>query len=216
MLELMAVDSGRVRNLAIEVLKYVATTAGGIIITAVIKGEPLAGLIRLRTLSHFLTTSTPLWIFLIALVVCVGLTTALVRAKVTPGPKLHVSWDRGQCLWHKGSVAGKPAMQIMGSALISSADTTETLIIREAYIKGTEPLMNLLGDLVIEPGQVYSSRICTFVGPVIIGDVEPLNARLILVDHKNRKFVTARTTFRPTPVPNLAAPATGTNATVVA
>jgi hypothetical protein len=195
-------DSERLKKFTVEVVKYVATTAGGIVVTALIKGEPLGGLTRFRTLLPFLQTAIPLWVLLITLAVCVALITRVVDVRHKPSAKLHISWDRSQCLWHKADSGGEPAMQIMGWALISSADTVETLIIREAYIKGCEPIMNLIGDLIIEPGQVYRRQICTFVQPVILDETKPLVARLILVDHKNRKFVTPRMTFRATPAPN--------------
>lgn len=118
-----------------------------------------------------------------------------------PEPKIHVVWDPNQTFWHRGAIGQEPAMQIGGWALISSSDTTETLILRNGHIEGTTP-RGMLPDIVIEPGIAKDDMIMMFVTPVIEHDeTKPVTAKVVLEDQKNRKYVLPPHAFRGTPRP---------------
>lgn len=166
---------------------FVGTIIVTVIVTALIKGESLAGLIRLKTLLPFLKTSVPLWLLLVVLVACVWMLPSVLREKRPKKPKLHVSWERISCLWALGKFGKVEMMQIQGDAIVSSSGTDEGIILREAFVKGTKPLMNLVDSIQIMPGEPLPCRIVTMVAPVIRKPDEGLEANLILRDHKGRE-----------------------------
>jgi hypothetical protein len=189
------VNSEKIKKLGLGFLKYVGTLVTGLVLTALIKGESLAGLTRLRTLLPFLKTSVPLWAFLLLLLFCVYMARPFINS-LRKRPVLHVSWERLVCLWALGRFGDKPMMQIQGHAIITSSGTDETIIIREAYVKGTEPLQSIIDDVVIPPGEPQTCRIATFVHPVIRKPDEGLETSLILRDHKGREYRTPKVLFK--------------------
>lgn len=200
--------SDKLKRTGVSIAKWAGSIIGPVILTALIKGEPLAGLTTIPKLARFLRTSVPLWLLLVAVLVIAWILPGFIQSKAKPGgPKLHVSWDRQQCFWHKGAVGLVPAMQIVGWAVVSSSDTDERIILREAYVKGTRPVISAL-DIVVEPGKAVKTQISTFVQPVILDENAPLRTRVIIRDHQNREYVTPENIFRATPTPQRFQPPT--------
>ena len=63
-------------------------------------------------------------------------------------------------------------------------------------MKGTKPLQNIVGDVIIPPGEPQTCRIVTFVHPVIREPDEGLETSLILRDHKGREYKTPKMLFK--------------------
>ena len=188
-------ENEKIKKWGLGFLKYVGTLLVGIIIPALIKGESLTGLARLKTLIPFLKTSVPLWLFLLLLMLCIYLATPFLKS-LGKRPMLHVSWERITCVWALGRFGDTPMMQIQGEAMVSSSGMTERIVIREAYVKGTKPLMNLVDAIQIAPGDPDHCRIITMVAPVIRKPFEALEAELILRDHKGREYKAQKAIFR--------------------
>ena len=189
-------NKDNLKKVGLEFVKYVGTVVVPIIVAALLKGESLTGLAKIKPFLHFLTTGIPLWLFLSLLILCVWMIPSVVRARRPSQPKLHVSWERIACIWALGKFGDTPMMQIQGQAVISSSNTDDRIILREGYVKGTKPLMNLADAIQVVSGQPLPCRIITFVAPVIRKPNEDLEAELILVDHKGRKYKTEKTTFK--------------------
>lgn len=190
------VDLEKAKKLGLGAAKYLGTTVGGIVIAALIKGESLAGLANVKPLLHFLTTGVPLSLFLALLITCVWMIPSVIKEKRPRRPKLHVSWERITCLWALGKFGETPMMQIQGEAVICSSGTDEKIIIREAFVKGTKPLMNLVDAIPVAPGDAHACRIITMVAPVIRKPTEALEAELILRDHKGREYKADKMIFK--------------------
>jgi predicted nucleotide-binding protein len=109
-------------------------------------------------------------------------------------PELHISWDRQQCVWGIGFHGTERVMQIIGWAVVSITGN-EPILLREAFIKGTEPVMSSM-SISIKPGEITRQQLSTFVRPVIVNEDEDLKTSLIIRDHKNREYVAPETTFR--------------------
>lgn len=108
--------------------------------------------------------------------------------------KIHVAWNKMQSFWGLGRVGNEPCIQIGGWAHISASDTNEEIIITDAYIEGTES--RVTPPVKIHPNFVGYKQLFTYVSPVIAKAGQPLKTKLILVDHKNRKYVLDEHTFR--------------------
>jgi hypothetical protein len=125
-----------------------------VILTALIKGEPLTGLARISVLNSSLADrSTALDIF-------ASLDGRRLDASGLPEESAQAHGSKTPCL--VGPSAMYLAQGRMGHdarnanprmALVSSSDTDETLILREAYIKRTKPIMNIM-DIVVKPGEI--------------------------------------------------------------
>jgi hypothetical protein len=109
-------------------------------------------------------------------------------------PQLHVAWDSSTTIWTVGSIGAEPAMQIMGWAYFSQSDASESIILNRAWIEGTEARIALL-DLRVPARGVARRSLMTFVTPVTGRQGEPLTVRLIIEDHKNRRYQLDEHTF---------------------
>lgn len=208
-------DTEKAKKWGLSFLKYVGALLAGIIVPALIKGEPLKGLTSMGSFLRFLGVHVgiPVWLILILLVLVVaGISylvslrqrvaqveweaakAAAVKSLESSKPVLHVSWERQQCVWGRGTIGTEPAMQLIGWAMVSTSGN-EPIILREAYIKGTEPVLNCM-DVLIKPGVVTRKLITTFVRPIIVKDDEDLRTAVILRDHQNREYITPEVTFR--------------------
>ena len=184
------------KKIGLGVGKYVGATAGGIILTALIKGEPLTGLAKLGGLAHLLNTGVPLWLLLILLLLCVWMAPTVYQALRKPRPKLYMSWNRVSSLWALGKYGETPTMQIHGDGLMTLTGTDEKVILEEAFIKGTKPIKNLVDPIPLIPDKPFPCRVITLLAPVTVKPDEDLVARLIFRDHKGRKYELSEWTFR--------------------
>jgi hypothetical protein len=137
---------------------------------------------------------------------------AEIAALTKPQPKLHGVWNPVQTLWHMGTKAGKPAMQIVGWINLSTSDTNEILYLLAAYIE--ERRADIFMDLKVEPQVLQDCQVVCFFEPPLETDPSvPFTATIVVEDHKNRKYELPRQTFRPTtpaapfPIPIPAKPA---------
>lgn len=103
------------------------------------------------------------------------------------GPKIHVAWNKALSIWGLGAVGTEPCMQIGGWAHISASGASEEILITDAYVEGTESRVMI--PVKVHPRFVRYIQLMTFVAPVIAKAGEPLKAKLVLVDHKNRRYV---------------------------
>lgn len=123
---------------------------------------------------------------------------AEIEALEKPQPKLHAVWNQAQTLWHMGSKAGKPAMQIAGWIKLSSSDTDEILYLLAAYVN--DHRADIFMDVKVEPGVLQDCQLVCFFEPPLETDPNvPFTATIAIEDHKNRKYELPRQTFRPTP-----------------
>lgn len=189
-------DWGKIReDLLKAVLIYVVTAILGAV-GAAIKAGQLGLLVSLRGTAHLLSTGVPLWLFLCFLTSNVFLVLILRRFGWLRKPVLHVVWQPGQTWWHQGSVAGNPAMQVVGRGIFSNADKEAFLILTKAYFKGTECVMGFLEPITLKPGVAIDGNIHVFLRPVIAKPGREFRGKLIFVDQFNRKHFTEETPFQ--------------------
>lgn len=174
--------------------------------------QPTRSIGNAERLKLVVFAAIPAWLvmLLVAIAVWVGMTAYLQRGRIRNLKKcvaewegnaskavvsqLHVAWTPNQTLWCVGSIAGEPAMQIIGWAHFSQSDATESIILSRAYLEGTEGRLSL--DIRVPARGVVNRQLQTFVIPVIGREGEPLTASLIIEDHKNRKYRLEPHTFR--------------------
>ncbi len=110
-------------ELAKKILVGLFTLASSVVITALIKGEPLTGLARLGTLWRLLKTpAVPVWVFATLLIfafVCVREWGKIAKEQRRT---LHIVWHVRDSLWHMGAVAGAPAMQFIVQATFTGRE----------------------------------------------------------------------------------------------
>jgi hypothetical protein len=191
------VNPGKWKNWGVEAIKYLGALIIPIVVTAIIKGESLAGVAQLGRLLPLLQTGVPLWILLVLLVVLVWMIPVVIGAKrKVDGPKLYVSWERMSCVWALGKYGETPIMQISGQAVITSSGTEETILLLDGFVKGTSPIMNLIDTISVPPGKPIACRVVTMVKPVIKKANEDLDVQLIFLDHKGREYKANKVVFK--------------------
>jgi hypothetical protein len=119
---------------------------------------------------------------------------AEIRALKDDSPKIHVAWNKAQSIWGLGQVGTEPCIQIGGWAHISVSNSNEDILITDAYVEGTESRGMI--PVKLHPKLVRYTQLMTFVAPVIAKAGQPFKAKLILVDHRNRKYALDEHTFR--------------------
>lgn len=173
------------------------------IITNLITGQPLTGLIRLsglyRTLMH---SSVPAWAFAAVLLValCSVYYTARPMRKRRPQGKLHFVPDAHNCGWARQSDT-QMDLRIGGTFTYEGIGN---LMLLKAFLKGTQPAMDMNAQALIPDGR---GRIATASQIHLLGGVpipaviqvylrlvvgtpgELVRRKLVFRDTYNRDFV---------------------------
>lgn len=153
-----------------------------LILTALIKGEELAGLSKAAALFHLLRVGVPLWLFLILLVVAALASAHWVRALLLRKETLQVAWQPERCIWGTGSAGTTPLMQVIASGYFSNVTPAHRLIITSVYLEGTKPLVGMYEPVEIEAATCSEKRINAYVEPIIGKKGKAYKGKLILVD----------------------------------
>lgn len=119
---------------------------------------------------------------------------AALQALQKNEPKIHVAWNKAQSIWGLGAFGTEPCMQIGGWAHLSASNASEEILITDAYVEGTES--RVMMPVRVHPKFVRYIQLMTFVAPVVAKAGEPFKTKLVLVDHKTRKYVLEEHTFR--------------------
>lgn len=182
-----------IKHEAVASLKYLGTTLGVLVVTAIVKGEPLTGLARFSGIVRLLQTSVPLWVLLILLLLAVPGWVCVIGHRTQR--ELHVVWEPENCGWGRGAIGAEPAMQIVAQGVFT-ATGPNALQITRAYFKGTRCRMGPVGSLIVPAHHTVHGDLMFFVQPVVGTQGSVFRGRLILVDQYNRHHKTEAIDFR--------------------
>lgn len=127
-----------------------------------------------------------------------GNETETVQAQID-SPKLHFLPEPELCFWGKGMHGTTPMMQMIvcGYFSIEHKRRDEGLVLLQAFIRGTRPMLSLYEPLRVEPGMVTQTRrLDFFVAPIIAKDGEDFVGKVIFVDQFKREHKTDEITFK--------------------
>ena len=115
-------------------------------------------------------------------------------------PKLYVHFNLGTLIWciaHQQQRQGPPLemMQVTFWAGFNHDDPKQTLVITDAYPKGTTPQLAMLDRFKIPPQTIVKEQVTTFVVPVAGEKGKAWTGRIVLVDQFQRKHKTKKATF---------------------
>ena len=116
-------------------------------------------------------------------------------------PHLFVHFNPTQMLWciaQQGQQDGsfKEMMQAMFWADFNHDDPKATLVIVDAYPKGTHPQLGMIGKFAIPPNKIVQQQVAAIVLPIKAKKEQPWIGRFILVDQFQRKYKTKKMSFR--------------------
>jgi|SRR5271156_4268691 len=177
------------------------TTALSVIVTSLLSGQSLAGLVKLKGLSQtILRSSVPAWVF--ALVLSLALLGAVYFARHSSKRykgKIHFVPDANNCGW---ASRGSSPMDLRVSGWFTY-DGLGTLVVLKARLKGTSLIGDLLASVISPDGsgrlipvtellfeQNASARVLMDLRltPVLGIEGKPFRGQLILRDRYNRDF----------------------------
>lgn len=191
------------KNLLVNTTKGLVAIVASAILTALITGQPLTGLTKVKGIYRtFVQSSVPAWAFsLVFLCALFGTYYALSHLrKRRPRGKVHFIPDAHNCGWSK-QTDREMNVRIGGTF---TYDISSELIVLKAYLKGTHPRTDLMvhteapdgSNRMTETSELWlrgcvSKR--TFIEmrlePVLGTPGRPLRCKLILVDKFSRPFV---------------------------
>jgi hypothetical protein len=116
-------------------------------------------------------------------------------------PRLHVHFAPGHEFWSVGQEMQRDGTFIETMQMNFSADFTHTgyqqsLIITDAYPKGTTPRVPMMTKFDIPPEVMATEQVSIIVRPVVGKKGKPWTGRIIFVDHYNRKHRSDIITFQ--------------------
>jgi hypothetical protein len=177
---------------ALGVSKYVGTTAGGLVITALLKGEPLPGLLKLKGLKAVLATGIPLWVTLLMSLAVVALAQSWLR---TLRKKLYISVSPDSARWSSFEFPEYDAMEIKAAVRFKTSNTTDTVILIEGYLKGTQTHYHFEEPINVPPGSVIDAYIKIWETPVLAKQGNTLDAVLCFRDIEGYEYKTGKLYF---------------------
>ena len=116
-------------------------------------------------------------------------------------PRLYVHFNHNQILWDIAKQTQRDGkfiemMQVIFWADFNHDDQRETLVITNAYPKGTKPQIGMIGNFAIPPRQIVRQQVAVFVLPIKGEKGRPWVGRFVLVDQFQRKYKTKKVAFR--------------------
>jgi hypothetical protein len=192
-----------VKKLLINSVTGVIGIVASTIVTAWITGQPLTGLTKIKGLYRtFITSSVPAWAFaLVFLVALLGIYYALTHLpKRRPKGKVHFVPDSHNCGWAKQTET-QMSVWIGGTF---TYDGPGELVILKVYLKGTQPINNMVVQVEPADGSGRMIRVSqlwlpaalsqrTFMNlylmPVLGIPGTPLRRKLVLHDKFDRDFL---------------------------
>jgi len=155
----------------------------GLVLTALFKGEELAGLSKAAAFLHLLGVGVPLWLFLTVLVVAALASAHWIRTALLRKETLQVAWQPEQCMWGPGSAGTTPLMQVIASGYFTNVTEKHRMIITSVYLKGTKPVVGMYEPVEIEAATCSQRRIDAYVEPIVGKTGKTYRGKLILIDH---------------------------------
>lgn len=186
------------RKLATDTLKGLVGLIGTIVVTALITGQPLAGLVKLKGLYQiFIQSSVPAWAFAVILMLALfGAYYAFTHRPKRKGKIVFIQ-DAHNNGWSKQNEA-EMNLRLGGSFAYTGAGYVHIL---KLFLKGTKPLNDLLLTLEVDGGghmiQVKDIHLSDTsyrmfadlrLTPVIGTPGKPLRATLIVHDKFAKDF----------------------------
>jgi hypothetical protein len=191
-------------NAGKAVLGIVATA----IITNLISGQPLAGLVKLEGLyDSFVRSSVPAWVF--ALVFLVALLSAYYTAthlsKKRPKGKVHFVPDAHNCGWAEQSDSQMDVR--LGGTF--TYDGTGSVMLLKFSLKGTRPTTDMNCQVMAPAGGTFAASqvylqghistpaiIQVYMSPVVGTPGRALRRKVVFRDTYNHDFVVGLVEFR--------------------
>jgi hypothetical protein len=191
------------KGLLTRTLKGLIGIVAPIIITALITGQPLTGLVKLQGLyKTFIKSSVPAWAFAIAFMVALfGIYYTLTHLpNRRPKGKVHFVPDAHNCGWSKQTDT-QMNVRIGGTF---TYDGSGELIVLRAFLRGTQPTTDMMAqvendggtgmsmsssELWLRSGLSQRALISLYLQPLLGTPGKPLRARLVFHDKFNRDFV---------------------------
>lgn len=175
-------------------------TALSTLVTRLISGESLSGVVQLKN-SLFAKYTIPAWTFtlLLFLTFFLGYHALENWRKQSFKAKLHFVPDAHNCGW---SIQSGPRLEIRAGGNITLEGTTPLTILK-AFVKGTKPVGDFVGNvrahdgsgrmvtirsLDLSPGIPVEALLYLNLSPLQLDKGRPFRTRLIFRDKYNRDF----------------------------
>jgi hypothetical protein len=194
-----------VRKLLASAAKGLAAIIASAVVTALISGQPIPGLVRLRGLSLiFLRSSVPAWAFSVTLLGALwGMHYAYIHRRKRE--QLHFVPDAHNCFWGKAGQGGKdgkitPVMFVnFGGTLTYEGENPVTLV--KGYFAGTSEVIQMIAQIMagdfsrmvaafplqLNPHQPTMTVISLRLAPMVGQPGQTFRGRLILRDAYNKE-----------------------------
>ena len=113
-------------------------------------------------------------------------------------PRLYVNFHPMMGLWCLAFSGEARAMQVCFMADFSHDDPDQTLLLIDAYIKGTKPWIRFDEPIKIPPGQLVRSNYVEdiMVTPIIAPVGKNWTGRIIFIDQYHRRYKTKKFEFK--------------------
>jgi hypothetical protein len=115
-------------------------------------------------------------------------------------PRLDVVFNRQVCVWSVGGILQKQGAPLETMQVIFRADFShdgeKTLLIKQAYLKGTQEQFGTITKFAIPPQKIVNAQMAMTLRPVIGTRGKPVTTRIILRDEIGRKYKTSPIVLR--------------------
>jgi hypothetical protein len=111
-------------------------------------------------------------------------------------PRLHVHLSPASLMWGVAQSGSLEMMQLSFSASFNHDDRNQTLVIVDAYLKGTIPQLEMRHKFEVPPETMVDQRLVVSVTPVVGEKGKDWTGRVVLLDQFRRKYKLMKATFR--------------------
>jgi hypothetical protein len=120
--------------------------------------------------------------------------TILLKRK----PRLYVNFHPTPSLWCLGRAGHEPFMQVMFMADFTHDDPDQTLLLIDAFLKRTEPIVHFHEPIDIDPEELVTPEYCVslMVKPVIGEEGKNWRGRIYFTDQLHRTYRTKNVEFK--------------------
>jgi hypothetical protein len=190
----------KIKKGTLSVLKAIALAVVAVVTKELWEGQPLAGLAKLKSYQHILTSFTPFWAFLVALVIIFLLVPYWWRAIQKKKPELYVAWH-GSAGWGIGGLLQKEGgieqvLRIQGPVIITSSHLDDTVFVTGMELKDAEYAGPYFQMFEVKPGETLRHDLMLNFRGVKPAKGQPFNANLSLVDIKGKRYPLQPATLR--------------------
>jgi len=184
-------NTENVKKGAFAVLKAIGLAVVAIVTKELWEGQPLNGLAKLKSYQYILTSHTPFWAFLVALVIIVLLVPYWWRGIRKKRAELYVAWH-DSAGWGIGGLLQKdgmePVLRIQGPALISSSFLEEAAFITGINLKDAEYAGPYFQMFEVKPGETIRHHLMLNFRGVTPAKGKPFKVNLTLVDIRGKQY----------------------------